>query len=205
MSSSGQALRPAAVDLGSTGGARGPLGNVGTDPQRPLGAAAATARRIALQYRGTEGPLLPILHALQHELGCIPPETAQILADTLNLSRAEVHGVITFYPHFRSTPAGRHVIELCRAEACQARGADALADHARRALGCDFHQTSADGAVTLEPVYCLGLCAQSPSALIDGQPHARLSPARFDRLLAALATAPAQASASVSASTSASA
>lgn len=129
------------------------------------------------------GALLPILHAVQHELGCIPPEAVPAIAAALNLSRAEVHGVITFYPHFRSEPGGRHRLEVCRAESCQAMGGEALASHARERLGCDFHAVSADGEFSLEPVYCLGLCAQSPTVMLDGRPHARMTQARLDRLL----------------------
>src|SRR5690606_36580552 len=106
------------------------------------------------------------------------------IAEALTLSRAEVHGVITSYPRFRAEPAGRHVLAVCRAESCQAMGGDGLADHARRALGCDFHGTTADGEFTLEPVYCLGLGAQSPAVMLDGQPHARVTPDKLGRLLA---------------------
>ena len=138
---------------------------------------------IVTRLRDMPGALLPILHAVQHELGCIPPDAVPEIAAALNLSRAEVHGVITFYPHFRSTPGARHTLEVCRAESCQAMGGEALAGHARTRLGCDFHAVSADGAFALEPVYCLGLCAQSPAVMLDGQPHARVTAARLDRLL----------------------
>ncbi|MGU9992686.1 formate dehydrogenase subunit gamma [Bordetella avium] len=145
--------------------------------------AIAVAQRLAARFADQPGALLPLLHALQEELGCIPPETVGVLAEALSLSRAEVHGVITFYPHFRTEPAGRHVLQICRAEACQAMGGDALAAHAQARLGCDFHARSADGAFTLEPAYCLGLCAQSPALMLDGRPHARMTPARLDRLI----------------------
>ena len=108
------------------------------------------------------------------------------LASALNLSRAEVHGVITYYHYFRDKPPGRHVVEVCRAESCKAVGADALMAHAEATLGCASHRTRDDGAVTLLPVYCLGLCAMSPAILIDEQPHARMTPAKFDRLVARL-------------------
>jgi formate dehydrogenase subunit gamma len=134
-------------------------------------------------HRHRPGALLPILHTLQDRLGFIPPESVAPIAEALNLSRAEVHGVITFYPDFRSAPPGRHVVKLCRAEACQSMGSEALAAHARARLGVDFQQTTADGAITLEPVYCLGNCALSPAALIDGRLHGRVSPERLDRLL----------------------
>jgi len=131
------------------------------------------------------GAMLPILHAIQHAVGYIPFDAVLLIADGLNVSRAEVHGVITYYTHFRQQPAGRHVVQLCRAEACQARGADALAQHATDVLGCDFQQTTADGGFTLEPVYCLGQCACGPAIMIDNELHARVTPARFDALLQA--------------------
>ena len=138
---------------------------------------------IVSRLRDKPGALLPILHAVQHELGCIPPEAVPAIAAALNLSRAEVHGVITFYPHFRSEPGGRHRLEVCRAESCQAMGGETLVSHARARLACDFHAVSADGEFSLEPVYCLGLCAQSPTVMLDGRPHARMTQARLDRLL----------------------
>jgi len=128
------------------------------------------------------GALLPILHALQERFGHVPGQAVPLVAKALNLSRAEVHGTITYYHHFRDHPAGRHVVRLCRAEACQSVGADALAEYARQSLGCDFHGTTADGAVTLEPAYCLGQCATGPSMLIDDDIHARVTKARFDAL-----------------------
>lgn len=124
--------------------------------------------------RTMEGPMLPILHKVQEEFGFIPEAAKQIIATALNLSRAEVHGVVTFYHDFRAHPAGRHVLKLCRAEACQSMGGEPLADKIRAKLGIDWHQTTADGAVTLEPVYCLGLCAQAPAAMLDGDLHARI-------------------------------
>lgn len=142
-----------------------------------------TAVRIAARWRDHPGALLPLLHDIQHALGCIPAEVVPPIAEALNLSRAEVHGVVSFYPHFRTEPSGRHVLEICRAESCQAMGADALVTHARKTLGCDFHQTTSDRAFTLEPVYCLGLCAQSPAVMLDGKPYARVTPDKLDRLL----------------------
>lgn len=133
---------------------------------------------------GREGAMLPILHAIQSEFGHIPAEAVPLIAHALNLSRAEVHGVISFYHDFHRHPPGRHVLQLCRAEACQAMGADALAARARERLGADWGETTADGAVTLEPVFCLGLCACAPSAMLDGRPVARLNVARLDALLA---------------------
>jgi formate dehydrogenase subunit gamma len=143
----------------------------------------AAVRQAIASKRSMPGALLPILHDIQDVLGYIPSESVLMIADELNLSRAEVHGVITYYRHFRQQPAGTHMVQICRAEACQARGADALAAHARQALGCDFHQTTADGAVTLEPVYCLGHCAVGPNIAIGDELHARITPQRFETLI----------------------
>jgi formate dehydrogenase subunit gamma len=131
-----------------------------------------------------EGPLLPILHALQDEFGYIEESAEPLIAEALNISRAEVHGVVTFYHDFRREPAGRHVLRLCRAEACQAAGGDPLALRAEARLGVRLGETAADGSVTLEPVYCLGLCAVAPSAMLDGRVVARLDEGRLDALLA---------------------
>jgi len=130
------------------------------------------------------GALLPILHAVQDALGHVPPAQVPRIADALNLSRAEVHGVVTYYPHFRQAPAAGQVLQICRAESCQAMGADALMAHAERTLGCGQHQASPDGAFTLEPVYCLGLCASSPALMLGEELHARVTPQRLDELLA---------------------
>ena len=124
--------------------------------------------------KSLEGPLLPILHGLQAEFGYVPQETLVLIAGALNLSRAEVHGVMTFYHDYRDHPAGRHVLKLCRAEACQSMGGDLIADRVKRALGIDFHGTTADGGVTLEPVYCLGLCACAPAGMLDDELWGRL-------------------------------
>jgi formate dehydrogenase subunit gamma len=144
------------------------------------------ARDIIAQFAGTEGASLPILHELQGTFGCIPLEAEPLVAAALNISRAEVHGIVTFYHEFRRKPPGRHVLHVCRAEACQAVGADAVGAHVRAALAVDWHGTSADGAVTLEPVFCLGLCASGPSALLDGNPVGRLNKVRIDRMLETL-------------------
>ena len=136
------------------------------------------------QFKGKEGPLLPILHELQDEFGYVPPETLPLIAHALNISRAEVHGVFTFYHDYRDHPAGRHVLKLCRAEACQSMGGDALADRARQLLGIDWHGTTADGAVTLEPVYCLGLCACAPAAMLDGDVIGRLDAEQLEEIAA---------------------
>lgn len=145
---------------------------------------AAVVREALAAHTDVPGALLPILHAVQDALGHIPGDAVPQIAHALNLSRAEVHGVVTYYHHFRATPPGRQVIRLCRAEACQAQGADALLAHATKQLGCALHATSADGAYTLEPVYCLGLCASSPALLWGDELHARVTPERFDRLVA---------------------
>ncbi len=124
---------------------------------------------IIADHQGLEGPLLPILHAVQAAFGHIPQPAVPQIAKALNLSKAEVHGVVTFYHDFRETPAGRHVLKLCRAEACQAMGADRVAGAVKAALGIDWHETTPDGRVTLEPVFCLGLCACGPAAMVDGR------------------------------------
>ncbi|QNA85336.1 formate dehydrogenase subunit gamma [Sphingomonas sp. So64.6b] len=133
------------------------------------------------------GVLLPLLHALQDEFGYIDDALVPHVAEALNLSRADVHGVVTFYHDFRRQPAGRHVIKLCRAESCQARGGRAIERAAVERLGVAMGSTSADGRVTLEPVYCLGLCATGPNALVDGVPVSRIDGARLDRLAAQVA------------------
>ena len=143
-----------------------------------------TARAIIADKQSMPGALLPILHALLEESGYVDREAEPLIADILNLSRAEVHGVVTFYHDFRQKPAGRHVLKLCRAEACQARGSDALAAHAESRLGVAFGDTTADGRVTLEPVYCLGLCSMSPSAMLDGRIVGRLDAEKLDALVA---------------------
>ncbi len=129
------------------------------------------------------GALLPILHAIQDELGYIPPEAVPVIAKELNLTRADVHGVITFYHDFRAEKPGRHVVRICQAESCQAMGSVALTASAKRDLGCDFHQTTRDGAVTLEPVYCLGNCALSPAVMVDGNVHGRVTHERLQEIL----------------------
>lgn len=129
------------------------------------------------------GGLLPALHDVQEAHGYIPPELVPFIADAFNVSRAEVHGVITFYPDFRQTPPSRHTLKVCRAEACQARGGTTLAQHAEQRLGCALGSATADGSVTLEPVYCLGLCAQGPAVMLDGAPHAHMNPERLDTLI----------------------
>ena len=147
-------------------------------------AVAAALHDTLARHAGVPGALLPILHDLQDRLGHVPRDAVPEIARALNLSRAEVHGVVTYYHHFRSEPAGRIVVQVCRAESCQAMGAEALFKHAIERLGCKEHGTTADGAYTLEPVYCLGLCALSPAMVIGDEVHARVTPARFDALIA---------------------
>jgi formate dehydrogenase subunit gamma len=137
----------------------------------------------AIQRFGQEpGPLLVVLHAVQDALGYIPPASIPEIAAGLNLSRAEVHGVVTFYHYFRTAPHGRRVVQVCRAEACQARGGAALEAHAQKRLGVGFDATTADGGTTLEAVYCLGNCATGPSVRIDGRLYGNVTPDRFDAL-----------------------
>ena len=136
--------------------------------------SAEDIRTAITPFLALEGPMLPMLHAIQDAFGHVPETAVPVLAETLNLGRAEVHGVISFYHDFREAPAGRHVLKICRAEACQTMGADAMADRIKKALGIDWHETTADGRVTLEPVFCLGLCACAPSALVDGKLVGRL-------------------------------
>jgi len=143
-----------------------------------------TVRRIVSDLKDRPGPLIEVLHSVQAALGYVPPDAVPILAEALNLSRAEVHGVVTFYHFFRDTPPGRHTLSICRAEACQSMGADHLVEYAKRRLGVDFHETTADGTFSLEPVFCLGNCALSPAAMLDGRLYGRVTPERFDELVA---------------------
>jgi formate dehydrogenase subunit gamma len=145
--------------------------------------ADTTARAVAAEHGNRPDALIEILHKVQEALGYVPEAAVPTLADALNLSRAEVHGVVTFYHHFRREPAGRHVLKMCRAEACQAMGCESLVEHAEGRLGVACGGTSADGRVTLEPVYCLGLCATGPSAMMDGEVVGRLTAAKLDALL----------------------
>ncbi|MFJ3045540.1 formate dehydrogenase subunit gamma [Herbaspirillum chlorophenolicum] len=145
----------------------------------------AAVRSIIAERKRMAGAMLPILHGIQEKVGYIPSDAVPMIADELNVSRAEVHGVVSFYHFFRQQPPGKHVVQVCRAEACQARGADALAGHAQDLLGCGFHETTADGQFTLEPVYCLGQCACGPNIMIDDDLHARVGADKFQRLVQA--------------------
>jgi len=144
---------------------------------------AARGAQIIAEHSKVEGATLVILHALQEAFGYVPEDALPMVATALNLSRAEVYGVFTFYHDFRARPAGRHVLKLCRAEACQAAGGDALAARAEAKLGISIGNTTPDERVTLEPIYCLGLCATAPSAMLDGRLVGRLDNARIDALV----------------------
>jgi formate dehydrogenase subunit gamma len=149
---------------------------------------AAAVARVLDERAQMDGALLPILHGVQDELGYIPASAVGTIAQALNLSRAEVHGVITYYHHFRSEPVGKCVVQVCRAESCRAMGGEELLAHAKNKLGCiGEHGLSADGAYSVEPVYCLGLCASSPALMVGERLHARMSPAKLDKVLEARA------------------
>lgn len=151
------------------------------EPKRTADTAAIEA--IASELAAKPGALLPILHAIQDRLGFVPDAAVPIIARRLNLSRAEVHGVITFYHLFRTTAPGRQTLYICRAEACQSMGSRALEEHVKDKLNIDYHQTTADGRFSLEPVYCLGNCACSPAVMIDETVHGRVTIDRIDELL----------------------
>ena len=153
----------------------------GWEPWSPEACATVIAR-----HQTVEGATLPILHAIQAAFGHIPDAAMPMLAQALNLTRAEIYGIVTFYHDFRRNPPGRHVLRLCRAEACQSMGGDELAEHMKRELSVDWHATTTDGKVTLEPVYCLGLCATAPAAMLDGTPLGRLNADRLCRIVAAV-------------------
>ncbi|SFU17951.1 formate dehydrogenase subunit gamma [Mesorhizobium sp. YR577] len=144
---------------------------------------ASRAAAIIDEMKALEGPLLPILHEIQEEFGHVPAETLPIIAKALNISNAEVHGVVTFYHDYRNHPAGRHVLKVCRAEACQSMGGDAIAAQISQALGIGFHETAKDNSVTLEPVYCLGLCACAPAAMLDGEVIGRLDADKIEEIV----------------------
>lgn len=152
----------------------------------PQGWNPDVARAIIHSLKHLEGPLLPILHALQHAQGYLPHEAIPLIAGELGLSRAEVHGVISFYPGFRREKPGRHIVQVCRAEACQAVGGRALEEHVKEHLGVDYHQSTSDGAISLEPVYCLGNCACGPSLRVDNDVYGRVDSTKAGKLLNAL-------------------
>src|SRR5277367_1236365 len=150
----------------------------------------STVLEACMRLKGLPGALLPVLHAVQESLRFVPKDAVPLIASELNLSVAEVHGVVSFYHYFRQQRPGRHVVHVCRAEACQALGAQALEAHAKASLKVDFHGTTADGAITLEPVYCLGNCALGPSVMVDERLKGRVTNARFDALVAQLRARP---------------
>lgn len=152
-------------------------------PSRLTDAERAATEKACAALKGLPGALLPILHAVQDELRYVPKDALPLIAEALNLTRAEVHGVVSFYHYFRTEKPGRCVLRICRAEACQSVGANALEAHAKRSLNIDFHGTTADGAITLEPVYCLGNCALGPSVLVEDRLVGRVDAQRFDELV----------------------
>lgn len=145
-----------------------------------------TLEALIQAHRDQAGALLPILHAIQDHLGYVPAEATPLIAKSLNLSRAEVHGVISFYHHFRTTPPGKHTLQICRAESCQSMGSRELEAHAKATLGIDYHQTTTDGAISLEPVYCLGNCACSPAVRVGDEVQGRMDATHLDALIAEL-------------------
>jgi formate dehydrogenase subunit gamma len=151
---------------------------------QPAGTEVASrTMSIIDDLKGLEGPLLPILHEIQEEFGFVPKESLPVIAEALNISNAEVHGVVSFYHDYRNHPTGRHVLKVCRAEACQSMGGDAIAAQIQQRLGIGFHETARDNSVTLEPVYCLGLCACSPSAMLDGEVIGRLDADKINEIV----------------------
>lgn len=142
-----------------------------------------TVQNIVADLKDKPGALLPILHAVQNSLGYVPPESVPTIASALNLSRAEVHGVISFYHYFRDTPAGKHTVKICRAESCLAMGGKDLESHAKAKLGIDYHETTADGKFSLEAVYCLGNCACSPAIQVGNEVYGRVLNTDFDEIL----------------------
>lgn len=145
---------------------------------------ASRTAAVVDELKGLEGSLLPILHGLQEQFGYVPGESLPVIAEALNISNAEVHGVVSFYHDYRRHPAGRHVLKICRAEACQSMGGDTIAARIQQLLGIGFHETAKDGSVTLEPVYCLGLCACAPSAMLDGEVIGRLDEEKLEEIAA---------------------
>ncbi len=135
-------------------------------------------------HKTMPGGLLPLLHAIQDDLGFIPEESYASISKALNLSVAEIHGVVSFYHHFRTHVPGRHILQICRAESCQAMGCTALEQHLKSKLGVDYHETTADGAITLEPVYCLGNCALSPAIMMDEEIYGRVNATQVDQIIA---------------------
>jgi len=168
------------IDLGQSVFQRTPHSEINMTEPRALHEAVHNA---IATLKDQPGALLPILHSIQDALGYIPAESIPEIAKALYLSRAEVHGVVSFYHYFRDTPPGKHTLHLCRAESCQAMGGKQLEEHIKNRLGIDFHQTTPDQQISLEPVYCLGMCACSPALQIDKEVYGRVSTERFDALV----------------------
>ena len=143
----------------------------------------AKIQGLIAQHKGLPGALLPLLHAIQDEIGYVPEESYLSISKALALSVAEVHGVVTFYHHFRSHPVGKHILQICRAESCQAMGSEKLEASIKVKLGIDYHQTTLDGAITLEPIYCLGNCACSPSVMMDDEVYGRMDNQKMAELI----------------------
>ncbi len=148
--------------------------------------SAEKARAVCEAHGNRPDELLEIFHAVQDELGFVPEQTLPVIASALNLSRAEVYGVLSFYHDFRRAPAGRHIVKMCRAEACQAMQTEEVCRHAEQRLGTTFGETSPDGEFTLQAVYCLGNCALSPAMMIDDDLFGRVDNKRFDAIIADL-------------------
>jgi len=140
-------------------------------------------------YQGMPGALLPLLHAIQDNIGYVPESAYPLISKALSLSVAEVHGVVTFYHHFRTHKPGRHILQICRAESCQSMGSDSLETHVKKKLGIEFHETTSDGSITLEPIYCLGNCACSPAIMIDEEVYGRVDNKKIDQLISDLKSA----------------
>ncbi len=157
-----------------------------TQVKAPANPAGMIALAACAAHGNKPDELLEILHAVQHQLGYVPESTLPVISNALNLSRAEVHGVVTFYHDFKREPQGRHTIKICRAEACQAMGTDKLCDHAEKKLGTEMGGTSKDGKYTVEAVYCLGNCALSPAVMIGDDLYGKVDPKRFDEIVASL-------------------
>ena len=152
-------------------------------PAAANGRIEAAVQPALAKFAERPGPLLPVLHDIQHSLGHIPPEAVPLLSKALHLSRAEIHGVITYYPHFRQTPPAAHQLHVCRAEACQALGVQKLIDALPHSAGCGLNETRADGQLEVHEVFCLGQCAVGPAVMLDERLHARMTPQRLKALL----------------------
>lgn len=163
--------------------------NLGESMDATSETASSKIQEIITQLRDKPGALLPILHEVQHAFGYIPPNAIPLIADAMQQTAAEIHGVISFYRHFHTTKAGSNRVEICRAEACQARGSRALESHAKKKLDVDYHQTTSDRNVTLDPVYCLGNCACGPNIRVGDEIIGQVDAAKFDRVVDALSTA----------------